>query len=108
VSENINVQFVGFETKVLVREYTFKVREPAGASREFTLTIANEAFVSHRARYQDGPGICSLRLHRELAAHENYPSTTAFCVTEEELADFHSARTKKPFPGRRTHKNEYD
>jgi len=37
-----------------VREYTFNVRE-AGSEREFTLSIENAAFVSHRARYQDAP-----------------------------------------------------
>ena len=36
------------------REYSFQARE-AGAEREFTLSIANEAFLSHLARCQDGP-----------------------------------------------------
>jgi hypothetical protein len=54
------------------RQYTFSARE-SGAPRQFTLTIANEAFVSHRARFQDGPGICVLRLHIELETFANHP-----------------------------------
>lgn len=63
---------------------------------EYALTIANEAFEAHRARYQDGPDICSLRLHRELAANANHPPTTHFCVTDAELADYGDARRPKP------------
>src|SRR5207245_270228 len=81
MSEHIIVEFVGFQSKALAREYTFTVRESASEPREFTLTIANEAFVSHRARYQDAPHICSLKLHRELATYANHPPETHFCIT---------------------------
>jgi hypothetical protein len=65
MSSKVLVQYVGFEAQPMVREYTFSVRE-LGEPREFTLTIANEAFISHRARFQDGPSICALRLYTEL------------------------------------------
>ena len=84
MSGNILVQYVGFEAKPLVREYTFSVRE-AGEPREFTLTITNEAFDSHRVRYQDAPGICSLKLHGELATHANHPPKTHYRITDAEL-----------------------
>jgi hypothetical protein len=63
-----------------MHEYTFSVRE-AGEEREFRLNITNEAFVSHRARYQDAPGICSARLHAELSAFSNHPPETKFDIT---------------------------
>ena len=44
MSKELLMQFVGFSSKETVREYTFTVREPATEPREFTLTIANEAF----------------------------------------------------------------
>ena len=44
VSDNPIVQYLGFEAKPLVRIYTFCVRETAKEPREFTFTIANEAF----------------------------------------------------------------
>lgn len=90
MSNNILVQYVGFEAKPLVREYTFSVRE-AGEQREFTLTIANEAFDSHRARYQDAPGICSSKLRRELASHDNRPPKNHFRITDMELQDYQDA-----------------
>jgi hypothetical protein len=94
MSSPIIVQYVGFEPKVLEREYTFNVRE-AGEVREFTLNIANEAFVSHRARYQDAPAICSLRLNAELLAHSNHPPVTQFAITGAELDHFRESRSKK-------------
>jgi hypothetical protein len=94
----IIVQYLGFEAKTLLREYTFSVREPPGALREYILTIANEAFVSHKVRYQDAPFICSLRLHRELAATANQPLTTLFSVTDTELSDYLVATTPKVAP----------
>ena len=92
----IIVQYVGFRTTSLVREYTFVVSEGSSDSLHYTLTIANEAFLSHRARYQDAPEICSLRLHHELDAHANHPPTTHFCVTDAELASYRDARLPKP------------
>jgi len=96
MSSEIMVQFVGFESKALVREYTFTVREQAGEPREFTLTIANEAFDAHRVRYQDAPDVCSLKLHHELAAYANHPPKNHFRLTDAELDDYRSAHTHKP------------
>jgi hypothetical protein len=94
MSSAIIVQYVGFQAKTLSREYTFHVRG-AGEEREFTLNIANEAFVSHRARYQDAPGICSERLQAELAAHENHPAETEFVITSAELDSYRAERMPK-------------
>jgi len=94
MSTEIIVQYVGFQAKPLSREYTFHVRR-AGEEREFTLNIANEAFVAHRARYQDAPGICAERLQAELAAHENHPAETQFVITTAESESYRAARTPK-------------
>ena len=96
MSDNVIVQFVRFEAKALVREYTFTVRETATEPREFTLTIANEAFVSHRARYQDAPDICSAKLRRELAADAHHPTKTQFRISDADLDDYRIAHTHKP------------
>src|SRR5580765_8890188 len=97
MSDSVIVQYRGFEVKLLVREYMFNVRE-AGSEREFTLSIENEAFVSHRARYQDAPSICSQRLNAELAAHANHPPESQFAITEIELDTYRIARTPKTPP----------
>ncbi len=96
MSENIIVQFLGFQSKTLVREYTFSVRERSTEPREYTLTIANEAFDTRLVRYQDAPDICSHKLHRELAASENHPEKTHFRLSDAELEAYRSSHTHKP------------
>jgi hypothetical protein len=93
-TSSIIVQYVGFQAKLLSREYTFNVRG-AGEDREFTLNIANEAFVSHRASYQDAPGICAQRLQAELAAHSNHPLETQYVISSAELDTYRESRTPK-------------
>ncbi|HTP43824.1 MAG TPA: hypothetical protein VMJ13_04630 [Candidatus Acidoferrum sp.] len=92
---HIIVQFVGFQSKNSVREYTFTVREPSTEPREYTIAIPNEAFDSRRARYQDAPDICSHKLHRELAAAENHPQNSHFRLTNAELDDYRTTHMPK-------------
>jgi hypothetical protein len=95
VTEKVNVQYLGFEAKALVREYSFLVRQAANETLEFTLTIVNEAFSSHRARYQDGPEICSLRLRRELAVLENHPPQTHYRISEVDLDEYRNSHAPR-------------
>ena len=104
------IQYLGFQAKPLFREYTFAVREGSG-QREFTLSIENEAFSSRRARFQDGPGICSLRLRAELAveAVENGGATPAhYQITGAELDDFRETHWPKPTRNLYTPKRDDD
>jgi len=101
VSDTVVLQYVGFENKGAVREYTFTLRGSGGKSSEYFVAIANAAFVAHHVRYQDAPDICSLRLHREFAARSDHPPSTCFSITDAELADYMEAHTPKPKPGRR-------
>jgi hypothetical protein len=93
--ESVNVQYVGFEAKALVREYNFLVRQASSGTREFTLAIVNEAFSSRRVRYQDAPDICSLKLHRELAAFANQPPQTHYRISELELDEYRGSHAPK-------------
>jgi len=101
VSHEIIVQFLGYEVKTLVREYTFAVRESAGEPREFTLTISAKAFDERLLRIQDAPDVCSRKLRRELAAYANHPPETHYSITNAELEDYRIARAprapKSPF-----------
>lgn len=101
MSDAVFVQYLGFEAKLLMREYTFQVRV-SGEEREFTLNIANEAFLSHRVQYQDAPAICSQRLLTELAAHGNHPLESQYVITAAELDAFQASRREKPrrYPAR--------
>jgi len=94
MSDTLYIQFVECEPQALVRQYSFHVLQ-SGAARDFTLTIANEAFVSHRARYQDGPDICTLRLRRELSDSTHPPVGTHFYVSETELDEYRASHLPK-------------
>jgi hypothetical protein len=96
VSDKILVQYVGFQAKATVREYLFTVKAE-GDSHEFTFTIENEAFSSHRARYQDAPGICALRLRAELAAFGNHPTQTHYEITGAELDSYRESHLPESF-----------
>jgi hypothetical protein len=96
MSQNILVQFVGFQSKEYAREYTFTVRVRETEPREFTLSIANEAFSTQRVRYQDAPDVCSHKLHRELAASENHPSESHFRLSNAELDEYRASHNHKP------------
>ncbi len=89
------VQYVGFQSKPLFREYTFNVREGV-EQREFTLSIENAAFASRRARFQDGPNICSLRLRTELAGAISQVAPLHYQITGAELDDFRETHSPKP------------
>jgi len=97
VTESLIIQYLGFQAKPLTRAYTFHVRGD-GAEREYTIDIANEAFVSHRASYQDAPGICSARLQAELTAHANNPPESQYVITSDELETYRAARAPKSPP----------
>jgi hypothetical protein len=88
------LRYLGFTSGAVVREYSFVVRDVSGQLREYSVTIANEAFLSHRTRYQDGPDICSVRLRRELAADGADPSVTRFSITDSELSDYKKSGPK--------------
>lgn len=96
MSDSIIVQFMGYEVRAQAREYTFSVREDKTEPRQFTLSIASAAFDGRRARFQDAPDICSLRLRRELAADANHPASTHFEITDEELEDYRGKHSPKP------------
>jgi len=96
MSDALIVQFVGYEVRPQAREYVFTVREDKAEPREFTVTIASAAFDGRRARFQDAPDICSLRLRKELAADPNHPANTQFNITDEELDDYRGRHSPKP------------
>jgi len=106
VSDAIVLQYVGFETRGAVREYTFTRRVSGGESFEYFVTIANAAFVAHRVRYQDAPDICSLRLHREFATRSDHLPSARFSITDAELADYMEAHAPKTKPGASAHRED--
>ena len=108
MSETLFLQYVGFENKGAVREYAFTVRGVGGKFSEYFVTIANAAFVARRVRYQDGPAICSLRLHREFGSRTDHPPSTCFPVTDAELAEYADAHMPKSKPGASSYRKDQE
>jgi hypothetical protein len=96
----VNIQYVGFKSKAIVREYSFLLRESSIEPHEITFTILNKAFRSHGLLYQDAPDLCSLKLHREMAKSVDDPLKTHYRISGTELDDYrdsHSPRAAKAF-----------
>jgi hypothetical protein len=81
------MEYMGFISTTRGREYAFHVRFSAQDSRDYTVTISGEAFSSRRVSYQDGPGVCSSRLKRELTLNPDTLTGTSFLVDEKEIDD---------------------
>ena len=95
----INVQYMGFEVSARARLYKFVVNQENG-TREFKLSIFNEAFSSRIISFQDAPDFCSAKIHRELAAFANDPPESQYKISEAELEEYqraHAPRTTSRF-----------
>lgn len=89
------VQYVGFTSNVSAREYTFSVHGARTEAREFKIAIPNEAFNTRRARFQDGPDICSHRLQLELASGgDNLPGR--YEISDADLENYRVAHSPRP------------
>ena len=95
----IHIQYVSFRAKPKLREYTFLVKDGPEEVSEFKLTIANDAFLTRRVRYQDGPDICAHRVQRELDANINPAPKTLCAITDSELEEYRLAHYPKSKPG---------
>lgn len=91
------VQYVGHKVTPESREYSFTVRDPAGAHREFALAIPLEAFATQRVRFQDAAEICSIRLRQELIA-DPYITAGRFRVSDADLEAYRAAHSPKKPP----------
>jgi hypothetical protein len=87
MSGAVFMEYMGFTSTTQGREYAFHVRFSADDSRDYTVTIALEAFSSRRVSYQDGPNVCSSRLKRELTANPGVPTGSSFLIDEKEMDD---------------------
>lgn len=89
------IQFLGFRTRPHLREYTFQVRGIGETPLEFHLTIPHEAFLTHRARYQDAPDICTHWIQRELTATGGAAPRTRCAISDADLEAYRLAHTPK-------------
>ena len=89
------IEYVGFQSRSVGREYTLRVRHVSEAEVTFTRVILEADFVARRARYQDGPEICFQMLQKELASSEDLPPRRS-TVGDGELASYKAAHSPRP------------
>lgn len=92
----VTVHYMGFRVSARAREYSFEVRQESG-TREFKLFIRKEAFSSSKISFQDAPGVCSEKIHRQLAAFANDPPGSEYTVTDLELAEYRDAHAPRSY-----------
>jgi hypothetical protein len=88
------VEYVDFSSRGGAREYRLRIRQGAEA-HEYTVLVPNEAFLTHRLRYQDGPEICFLKLQRALAESGGVLPQGPLEVTAAELEEYRVAHAPK-------------
>ncbi len=83
------IQYIGFQLKPRGRDYSYRVVDSKSETREFTLTISNQAFVEKHVPYQDAAAICYQKLQRELLTETaEQPLRRHFTISDRELDDY--------------------
>ena len=89
------VEYLDFSATEAAREYRLLVRRGTDI-HHFTVSIPNEAFLAGRARYQDAPDICYLKLLKEVeGSEEGALPEPDLEVSDQELEDYRAAHTPK-------------
>ncbi len=90
-----HVEYIGFTNSKDAREYKLRVLN-GGVYHDFVRAISFDAFISRRARYQDAPDICFLKLQRELAERDGNLPDAYLCLTDSDLEEYRVAHSPKP------------
>jgi hypothetical protein len=92
------IQYVGFDTSIGSRTYTFHVIDAPHEVRDFTVRVEAEAFRPDSLGLQDGPCICYARLAKELGAQTSESRTEAcLSIGERDIRDYlEQHNPKKP------------
>jgi hypothetical protein len=102
------IQYLGFTANGSSRDYSFRVLAVQEEPRDIKVSILNEAFEARRARFQDGPDICSHRLQRELVDSAVAPPESCYQITDAELEEYRLTHSPKPRNFILRHKTDED
>lgn len=95
-----SIRYMGFRCTDEGRAYHLRIEGP-GDPRLVTITIPTAAFASRRARFQDAPELCYLRLQRELAMNTDLPDGLELVITVDEMDVYREAQLRRS-PDRKT------
>jgi CheY-like chemotaxis protein len=83
------MQYIGVDKSASSRIYTFHVIDPPHKARDFTVKVRSEEFSAERLKFQDGPGISSARLQRELKGETPDSRAEAnLCIEDQDIREF--------------------
>ncbi|MGD1100973.1 MAG: hypothetical protein ABSA59_02810 [Terriglobia bacterium] len=83
------IQYVGVDNSADSRIYTFHVINPPQEARDFTVKVLSGEFHADRLKFQDGPGISSARLQRELKGETQESRAEAdLCIEEQDVREY--------------------
>ena len=85
----MQIQYLGFQLKPRGREYVYRVLHAGTETREFSLTILNQAFAGNRVPYQDAADLCYQMLQRALGAETaEQPLPRHATVSDQEIEEY--------------------
>ena len=100
-----HVHYMGFRITDEGREYT--LRATNAAPRLFVLLITHQHFQAGRARYQDGPDLCCLKLTRALMDDGvDSDQQSPMVLSAAELAEYRAGRADPSARRRKNRSNE--
>ena len=83
------IQYRGFSPGATSRIYAYQVVDPPQGTRDFTVSVQNDAFHSPPFRIQDGPGICYARLKEELDRETSeFPAEPHIGITPSDIQEY--------------------
>ena len=85
---------MGFESTSKGRSYRLRV-DGNGEPRLVTVTIPNEAFASHKARFQDAPELCVARVQREIDSNGDLRDGLELLFSLAELDEYRESLTHR-------------
>jgi hypothetical protein len=89
-----SIRYMGFECTQEGRAYRLRV-EGMSDPRLVTVVIPTAAFASRKARFQDAPELCYLRLQRELAMNTDLPDGLELVITADEMDAYRDAQLRR-------------
>lgn len=91
------IQYVGVDSSAASRIYTFHVINPPQEPREFTVKVQSEEFSVGRLKFQDGPGISSARLQRELNGEtQESRAGASLYIEEQDVREYRAQHYPRP------------
>ncbi len=83
------IQYLGYESKLNVRTYAFRVVDLLMKEREFTLSVNNKSLMENHFKWQDVPDLCFSKLKHALSSEtQEHALPSKMIVSDAELQKY--------------------